>query len=76
MLREFKYSGHTWGQTKNYAEVPVFLDSKASRLIQLADIVAYAIFRNFEHNDPRWFDIIKQCFDAEGGVTHGLYIKE
>ncbi|WP_233079207.1 DUF3800 domain-containing protein [Rheinheimera soli] len=76
LAREFKYSGHTWGQTKNYAEVPVFLDSKASRLIQLADIVAYAIFRNFEHNDPRWFDIIKHCFDAEGGVTHGLYVKE
>jgi hypothetical protein len=76
LAREFKYSGHTWGQTKNYAEVPVFLDSKASRLIQLADLVAYAIFRNFEHKDPRWFDIIKNCFDAEGGVVHGLYVKE
>jgi len=30
LAREFKYSGHSWGKTKNYAEVPVFLDSKAS----------------------------------------------
>ena len=39
LAREFKYSGHSWGKTKNYADVSVFLDSKASRLIQLADLV-------------------------------------
>ena len=38
-----------------YAEVPVFLDSKASRLIQLADLVAYALFRHHEHNDNRFY---------------------
>lgn len=75
LARDFKFSGHSWGQTKNYAEVPVFLDSKASRLIQLADLVAYALFRNFEANDSSLFDVIKNCFDSEGGVQHGLYTK-
>lgn len=73
LARDFKYSGHQYGKTRNYAEVPVFLDSKASRLIQLADLVAYAIFRNIEFQDPQFFQIIEGCFDAEGGVVHGLY---
>lgn len=75
LAREFKYEGHTWGRTKNYAEVPVFLDSKASRLIQLADLVAFALFRFHEHNDNRFYDVIKHCFDSEGGVEHGLYVR-
>ena len=76
LAREFKYEGHTWGKTANYAEVPVFLDSKATRLIQLADMVAYAIFRKFEHNDDSFFCEIEKCFDSEGGIKHGLYIKD
>ena len=73
LARDFKYNGHTWGRTKNYAEVPVFLDSKASRLIQLADLVAFAINRHYVSNDDSLFKIISPCFDSEGGVTHGLY---
>lgn len=75
LSREFKYSGHAWGKTKNFAEVPVFLDSKASRLIQLADLVAFALYRFHEHNDNSFYDIIKHCFDREGGVEHGLYVR-
>ena len=75
LAREFKYEGHSWGRTKNYAEVPVFLDSKASRLIQLADLVAFALFRFHEHNDNSFYDVIKHCFDTEGGVEHGLYVR-
>ncbi len=75
LAREFKYSGHSWGKTSNYAEVPVFLNSRASRLIQLADLVAYALFRFYEHNDDSFYDVIRNCFDSEGGVEHGLYIR-
>lgn len=76
LARDFKYEGHTWGKTKNYAEVPVFLDSKSSRLIQLADLVAFSIFRFYEHNDDSLFSVIAECFDSEGGIKHGLYLKE
>ena len=75
LAREFKYSGHSFGVTRNYAEVPVFLDSRASRLIQLADLVSYALFRHFEHHDSTYFEIIQHCFDQEGGVQHGLYVR-
>jgi hypothetical protein len=75
LAREFKQTGHTYGVTRNFAEVPVFIDSRASRLIQLADLVAYATFRKFEANDDTFFKEIEHCFDAEGGVKHGLYIR-
>ncbi|TRZ55324.1 MAG: DUF3800 domain-containing protein [Rhodocyclaceae bacterium] len=75
LSREFKYSGHPWGKTKNYAEVPVFLDSRASRLIQLADLVAFALYRFHEYSDHSFYDIIKHRFDSEGGVEHGLYVR-
>lgn len=75
LARDFKHLGHSWGKTNNYAEVPVFLDSRAWRLIQLADLVAFSLYRNFEHGDSSFYDVIKDCFDAEGGVVHGLYIK-
>ena len=75
LAREFKYSGHSNGKTRYYAEVPVFLDSRASRLIQLADLAAYAVFRHFERGDSPLFNLIEPCFDAEGGVRHGLYVK-
>ena len=75
LAREFKYTGHSFGVTRNFAEVPVFLDSRASRLIQLADLVSYAVFRKFEHEDDTYFRLIQHCFDAEGGVQHGLYIR-
>jgi hypothetical protein len=73
LAREFKHAGHSFGVTRNYAEVPVFVDSKASRLIQLADLIAYALFRHFEHADSKYYQVIAHRFDAEGGVVHGLY---
>ncbi|MBL8298313.1 MAG: DUF3800 domain-containing protein [Rhodanobacteraceae bacterium] len=73
LAREFKYLGHSWGKTRNYAEVPVFLDSRASRLIQLADLVSYAVYRKYQSGDSLFFDVIKDSFDHEGSVVHGLY---
>ncbi len=73
LARTFKYTGHARGMTRNYAEVPLFLDSKASRLIQLADLVAYAFFRAYEFNDPSFLDIFSHRIHAAGGVRHGLY---
>ncbi|MFN8713159.1 MAG: DUF3800 domain-containing protein [Bacteroidota bacterium] len=73
LATDFRTIGYTWGVLRNLAEVPLFLDSKASRLIQLADLIAYAAFRNYEKSDNRFFSIIKKRLDAEGGITHGMY---
>ncbi len=73
MARTFKHDGHSFGKLTNFAEVPLFLDSKASRMIQLADLVAFAIYRKYQAADPQYFDIIRNCFDSVGGTVHGLH---
>lgn len=55
----FKHQGHALGRLRNFAEVPLFLDSKASRLIQMADLIAYWIFRYYQSKDDRGFRLIE-----------------
>ncbi|PTY03629.1 DUF3800 domain-containing protein [Verrucomicrobia bacterium LW23] len=74
IARDFRTIGHRWGVLRNLSEVPVFLDSKASRLIQLADLIAYAIYRKWSANDSQFYDIFAHRFDNEGGKVHGLHV--
>lgn len=69
----FKHVGHANGQLRNFAEVPLFLDSKASRLIQMADLIAYWIFRHYQSGDQRGYNLIKPYFARYGvGPVSGL----
>ncbi|MFD2182075.1 DUF3800 domain-containing protein [Rhodoplanes azumiensis] len=72
LARDFRTIGHRWGQLYNLADVPLFVDSRATRMVQYADMVAYATRRYFEYGDGTFFDIIAPRFDSEGGVVHGL----
>lgn len=74
LATDFRTIGYTWGVIRNFSEVPLFLDSRASRLIQLADLIAYSIFRAFEREDKRFLNIIEPKFDREGSVVHGLHL--
>jgi len=72
MARDFQTLGTRWGVLRNLAEVPLFVDSRASRLVQLADHLAYAVFRRYNSSDAAYFDIIAPKFDSADGVVHGL----
>ena len=72
LARDFRVKGTRWGHMRNIAEVPLFVDSRASRLIQLADLIAFSMWRKYEYQDGRFFDPIISRFDADGGVIHGL----
>ena len=76
MTRDFRTLGTRWGILHNLAETPLFVDSKASRSIQLADHVAYAVFRRYNAGDTNYFDIISPKFDSFEGVIHGLAHKQ
>ena len=69
---KFRLSGTRWGDLRNMAEVPLFVDSRVSRLVQLTDLVSWAVWRRYERQDTRYFDRISTRFDSEGGVMHGL----
>lgn len=69
---EFRRTGHSFGQLHNISEVPLFVDSKATRLIQYADLVAHCYRRYIELGDASRFDLIRHAFDQTGGVVHGL----
>jgi hypothetical protein len=76
LTKEFRRNGHSWGRLRNFVDVPFFVDSEATRAIQYADMVAYALWRKYEKNDPEFFKIIETGFDAFGGVRHGLHVKQ
>jgi hypothetical protein len=72
LSREFRKVGTRWGSLKNIADTPFFVDSRASRLVQLADHVAYAVFRRYNTGDAQYMDIIASRFDEYDGIIHGL----
>lgn len=76
MARDFRILGTRWGVLRNLADTPFFVDSKSSRLVQLADHVAYATFRRYQAGDSQYFDIIAGKFHSDEGVIHGLAHKE
>lgn len=73
---EFKDVGHRWGVMHSVADVPLFVDSQATRAIQYADLVSYALWQKFERGDDEFFRVIDDAFDTEGGVVHGLLHKK
>jgi hypothetical protein len=75
LAREFRKTGTRWGALKYIADTPFFVDSRASRLVQIADHVAYSVFRRYNAGDAQYFDIIASRFDEADGVIHGLVHK-
>jgi hypothetical protein len=68
----FKHQGHSLGRLRNFAEVPLFLDSKASRLIQMADMIAYWIFRYYQSGDARGYQLIQPSILRRNKAPVGL----
>lgn len=73
LSRDFRTIGTRWGgRISNLADTPFFVDSQASRLVQIADHVAYAVFRRYHASDAQYFDLIASRFDSAENVVHGL----
>jgi len=76
LSREFRRYGTQWNSIRHIAEVPLFVDSRASRCVQVADHVAYSVFRRFQAGDTNYLDIILSRFDYDGTTLPGLAHKE
>jgi hypothetical protein len=76
MAREFRTLGTRWNVIRKIADIPLFVDSRASRCVQVADHVAYSTFRRYHAGDTSYLDIILSRFDSDGRVIHGLCHKQ
>ena len=76
LAKNFRKIGTQWGKIKHIADTPFFVNSRASRIIQLADHIAYAVFRKYNASDHQYFDIIASKFYQSENVIHGLAHKQ
>ena len=72
LVPRWRTTGSRIGKLNSLVEVPLFVNSKASRLVQAADLVAWATYQYYEHNRPRFLQWLNGRFDSADGVQHGL----
>jgi hypothetical protein len=72
-VKTFRRSGTKIGAIRNFAEdLPYSASANDSRLLQLADHIAHAVYLKFERNEDFLFRKLAGCFDQEEGKLHGL----
>jgi hypothetical protein len=71
-VQGFRELGTQWGVLNNLSDIPYFAAANETRLLQIADYVAYALFRLYEHRDPTLVRPLLTRFDQESGRLHGL----
>lgn len=64
--------GGRLGPLHSFIEVPLYVDSGASRLVQAADLVAWAIWQYYENGHPEHLQQVHGSFDSDGGILHGM----
>lgn len=76
--RELQMSFQTQGMKRGYlgnvVDIPYFAESHHTRMMQLADFCAYAVFLHYEAGDSRYFRTILPRFDRKnpGSSPDGL----
>jgi Protein of unknown function (DUF3800) len=73
MLPQWKLAGTTrGGRLHSFIEVPLYVDSKASRLVQAADCIAWAIYNYYERGHTTYMQQLNRRFDDDSGIQHGM----
>lgn len=60
------------GQIHNIVVVPLFANSRATRLLQAADLVCYSLWRYYANTDERYVRELWKLFHSDGTQMHGL----
>lgn len=72
LAERISIEGHRWGEIHHLADIPYFAPAKSTRLLQLADFVANAVFGRYEAGHTKYFDLIVPKFHQDEGRMHGL----
>jgi len=69
--KRWRRTASEWGTLDHLVEVPLFADSTASRLLQAADLMAWATWRRFgvEPPDHHWWQIVDALVDLDVRTT-------
>lgn len=74
LMRSFHASGTKWTNLKHIVETPFFVDSSLTRMVQMADVCAWAIRRYCENGEEEIFNIIykraHRVWSKNVGVRH------
>ena len=74
LIALYQKRGSRYGYLGHFIDIPYFATARDTRMLQLADVCAYSVFRYYEKNDHKFFDTLFPSFDkvAPDGGPDGL----
>lgn len=72
LMRQFHANGTLWTTVDNIIETPLFVDSSLTRMVQMADLCAYALRRYVENGETDLFHRVFTRADRAKGKTVGV----
>jgi hypothetical protein len=73
MMKEFLYHGTFWRTIEKIIETPLFVNSELTCMIQIADILCYALRRYLEYGETDLIDRFKSRFDKRKNEIVGVH---
>ena len=70
--RDFRRGGRVTGDDRYIVDGPHFVKSHTTRCVQLADHVAYAVFRYYHAHDNNYLKLVLDRFQSDGKIMQGL----
>lgn len=71
-MRRFHSNGTLWTSITRIIETPLFVDSKLTSMVQMADLCSYAIRRYLENREDQLINIISDRFDKVSNRVVGV----
>ncbi len=71
-VQGFRERGTRWGALNNLSDIPYFANPRESRLLQVADAIAHAVYLLYEKHDATLIRSLIPRFQQGSGVLHGL----
>ena len=72
LMKRFHEAGTLWTRLDNIIETPLFVDSELTRMVQIADLCAYAMRRYLENQETELFNRIFERADRRDGLAVGV----
>lgn len=72
LMRNFHKSGTLWTGVEHIVETPFFVDSSLTRMVQMADVCAWALRRYCENSETDIFSLVFQRAHRSGASTVGV----